>query len=175
MKWWHWAVGTSVLVMVVVAAATLLVPRRQFVPYVAPPPRLPRQVIGEWIQVYPRRGAKARVFFNADSTFRIDGSPFAFVSMAEYKDVFHPTHWFIDDKIAWGSVCILERRKQRGACYSVRLVADTLWFLGKRWPVLVRVRDGVPPPSRAWDDTHLHGRVEPVSNSFREAIPVRVH
>lgn len=144
------------------------------VPTPPPPPRLPRELIGEWIQVYPAEGALSRVYLRSDSTLRIAGSTTVFESRAEFPDGLKPDHWYVDARISLGELCVGEKAKRRGDCYFVRLIADTLWFLERRWPVLVRAREGAPSLQAPWSDTRLPARVTPNSNSFRPPVSVRV-
>ena len=80
---WRWMGGAAILLGIGIGGV-LLWPRPQG-PYRAPAPRLPKELIGEWVQVYPKKGAFTRIRLNADSSMSFAGTDTAFQSREDFE------------------------------------------------------------------------------------------
>ncbi len=144
-------------------------------PMASPSPRLPQQILGDWVQVFPARGALERFTFRSDSTFamhgRGDGS-----FWTERGRAFHPRRWYIDTRHVLGRLCVAELPPSpTRLCGPVTLRGDTLRLHNEEWSVLLRVREGVPLPTKAWKSPGATGRTmadSANSNSFGPPRPV---
>lgn len=172
--WYSRVIKSAAFVGVVLVGVLAIKPRKPpQTPGAPPPPRLPAQMVGEWVQVYPAQGAFDRITLKADSSMSINGRgtglPF------DLDRPFHPTRWSIDTRTIAGSFCVAEAPPSRtGLCQMVRLVGDTLRIGNEKLTTLLRVREGTPLPSRAWSAPGLGGGRVPNGGSFRNVPPVVV-
>lgn len=136
-----------------------------------PTPRLPAQMLGTWVQVYPAAGALDQVTFRADSTFSIKGSG-AGLPFATDKP-FSPTRWDINTGVIPGSLCVSEPPPKRtGLCQMMRVIGDTLRIGNEPGTTLLRIRDGAEPPPRAWAHAWLGEEALDNGGVFRVVRPV---
>jgi hypothetical protein len=130
-------------------------------------------MLGEWIQVYPARGALDRLTLRADSTMSIKGRG-AGLSF-DIDGPFHPTRWYIDTKRIDGNLCVAESPPSpTTVCQMVRLLGDTLRIGNRKLTTLLRVRDGTPVPTKAWSEPGFGGVMLPNGGTFRDVPPIVV-
>lgn len=127
------------------AAATVLAAIAGCAGPALPPPAEPPAVVGEWVQVYPARGASDTLVIRADGT--VGGS----VKAASLSPASYDLHkWQIGTPLMPEGLCLGEGPQPDGRklwhCRAYRISGDTLALSGEPFPAFVRVRaDGRHP------------------------------